>query len=63
MVASVAIDSDSDVSVAEDWGVAMVSAVLVAEDVQDTRVIAINVKLIKMTRLILSFLFLLHETA
>jgi len=51
MVASVAIDSDSDVDVAEGWGV------VVTGDVQDARMMAINVKLYKMIRLILSFLF------
>jgi len=60
MVASVAVDSDSDMNVGDDWGVASVSAVDVAEDVQDARMIAINVKLQKITRLISSFLFSLH---
>jgi len=54
MVASVPIDSDSDVVVGS-WGV--------AEDVQDARMMDINDKLVKVNRLILSFLFLLHETA
>ena len=54
MVASVPIDSDSDV-VVDSWGV--------AEDVQDARMMDINDKLVKVNRLILSFLFLLHETA
>ena len=53
MVASVALDSDSGVDVAEGW------AVVVPEDVQDARIIEINIKLVKMIRLILNFLFLL----
>jgi hypothetical protein len=51
IVASVAVDSDVDV--AESW------AVVVVEDEQDARVMEINNKLVKMLRLILSFLFLL----
>jgi hypothetical protein len=60
MVASVAVDSDSDVSVVGDWGVAFVSDVFVAEDVQAARMIPVNIKMVKRTRLILSFLFSLH---
>jgi hypothetical protein len=60
MVASVVADSNSDEGVADDWGVAIVSDVFLAEDVQDERPIAINIKLLTMTRLILSFLFLLR---
>jgi len=45
MVASVAIDSDSDVVVVDSWGVASVSDVGVAEDVQDARIMDINDKL------------------
>jgi hypothetical protein len=59
MVASVAIDSDSGVDV-DGWDVESVSGVSVAEDVQDARMMDINDKLIKMLRLISSFLFSLH---
>jgi hypothetical protein len=53
MVASVADDSnsDSDVDVAEGWDV------VVTEDEQDARIMEINIKLVKMIRLILNFLF------
>jgi hypothetical protein len=63
MVASVAIDSDSDAVGVDGWDVASVSDVDVAEDVQDARIMVINDKLVKMIRLILSFLFSPHETA
>jgi len=54
MVASVAVDSDSDsdVDVIETWDV------VVAEEVQDARIMGINIKLLKMICLILNFLFL-----
>src|SRR4030095_7514687 len=39
MVASVAADSDSDVDIAEGWGV------VVTEDVQDAMIMEINIKL------------------
>jgi hypothetical protein len=60
MVASVAVDSDSDVRVVDDGGIGPVSGIFVAEDVQAARMIPVNIKPYKMTRLILSFLFLLH---
>jgi hypothetical protein len=52
MVASVADDSNSDVDVIETWDV------VVAEEVQDARIMGINIKLLKMICLILNFLFL-----
>jgi len=52
MVASVADDSDSDVGSAEGWGV------VVAEEVQAARIMELNIKLLKMIRFILNFLFL-----
>jgi hypothetical protein len=52
MVASVADDSDSDVGSTEDWGV------VVAEEVQAARIMELNIKLLKMIRFILNFLFL-----
>jgi hypothetical protein len=39
MVASVAVDSDSDVDIAEGWGA------VVTEDVQDAMIMEINIKL------------------
>jgi hypothetical protein len=52
MVASVADDSDSDIGSAEGWDV------VVAEEVQAARTMELNIKLLKMIRLILNFLFL-----
>jgi hypothetical protein len=53
---SVAAVSDAGMDVAEDLGV------LVADDVQDTRMIDVKIKLIKRICLIPSFLFSLHGT-